>query len=301
MTSESTQQSEPWTVLRLLEWTTDYFKQKGSDTPRLDAEVLLAEARGCSRIQLYTDFQSELADEARVAFRELVRRRGEGAPVAYLVGYKEFYSLRFRVDESVLIPRPDTEHLVIKTLDLAKAFADDAPLRIADVGTGSGAIAIALAKALPAARILATDQSEAALRIAGYNAKQHEVSDRVVLKRGDLLEPLKAPGSLDFVCSNPPYVSEAEYAELDPSVRDFEPREALVAGPRGTEVIERLLPAAIASLKPGGAFLIELSPMIASACVERARQQPGVVADSVELVKDLAGQQRVLWGRKTNG
>ncbi len=127
MSESSVPQSreEPWTVLRLLEWTTDFFKQRGSDSPRLDAEVLLAHARECSRIELYTSFAEVPEEEQRVAFREMVRRRGEGMPVAQLVGYREFYSLRLRVDENVLIPRPETEHLVIEALDCAKAMNID--------------------------------------------------------------------------------------------------------------------------------------------------------------------------------
>lgn len=144
----TTEQADPWTVLRLLEWTTAYFKKRGFDSPRLDAEVLLAEARGCSRIELYTAFNSEPDDAVREAYRELVRRRGEGQPVAYLVGHKEFYSIEMRVSEAVLIPRPETEHLVIEVLDRikdlrAKRSNDGAKFRIVDVGTGSGAIAVA--------------------------------------------------------------------------------------------------------------------------------------------------------------
>ncbi len=166
--SDSAQGSEaPWTVLRLLQWTTEFFKQRNSESPRLDAEVLLAHARDCSRIELYTAFGDVPEEQQRVAFREMVRRRGEGMPVAQLVGYREFYSLRVRVDEHVLIPRPETEHLVIEALDCAKAMnVTDRPLQIADIGTGSGAIAVTLAKNLSSAEITAVDQSAAALRIA---------------------------------------------------------------------------------------------------------------------------------------
>src|SRR6056297_3255207 len=141
-THMTTPSTEPWTVLRLRQWTTDFFKKRGSESARLDAEILLAHARNCTRIELYTAFAEVPDDEQRIAFRELVRRRGEGAPVAQLVGYREFYSLKFRVDENVLIPRPETEHLVIEALDAAKAMdCSDRPLQIADIGTGSGVIA----------------------------------------------------------------------------------------------------------------------------------------------------------------
>src|SRR5215471_7417879 len=153
-------QSEPWTIGRLLTWTTDYLKQHGADSPRLDAEVLLAEARGCKRIELYTAF-AEIADEqTRTAFRELVRRRAEGTPVAYLVGKREFFSLSFRVTPDVLIPRPETETLIVRLLDLANqeiAGVGQGETKILDVGTGSGIIPISAAKHLPNAQITAVD------------------------------------------------------------------------------------------------------------------------------------------------
>lgn len=298
MSTEQTKQAEPWTVLRLLTWTTDFFKQRGSDTARLDAEVLLAEARGCSRVELYTAFDSELSDEARVAFREMVRRRGEGTPVAYLVGYKEFYSLKLRVDQRVLIPRPETEHLVIEALDRAKEIPGDGPIRIVDVGTGSGAIAIAIAKSLPRARVTAIDQSSDALDVAKYNVQQHELTDRVELQQGDLLDSVAADASWDLICSNPPYVSQSEYDALDAGVRDQEPQAALLAGAAGTEVIERLIPQAAACLKPGGYLIVELSPMIADACAALVKASGAFDESSIALIKDLSGHKRILKARK---
>ncbi|KAA5544400.1 peptide chain release factor N(5)-glutamine methyltransferase [Roseiconus nitratireducens] len=284
---------EPWTVLRLLQWTTEFFQKRGSDSPRLDAEVLLAHARQCSRIELYTAFEEQPDAEQRAAFRELVRRRGEGTPVAQLVGYKEFYSLRFRVDENTLIPRPETEHVVIEAIDCAKAMAvTDRPLQVADVGTGSGAIAIALAVHLPEAEVTAIDLSEAALEIARWNASQHAVQDRIRFVHGDLLADVSQPALFDLICSNPPYVSEQEYEQLDRSVRDHEPRSALVAGEDGTEVIKRLMAESYPRLNPGGRLIIELSPMIAGACEELADQISEL--GDLRFVKDLAGHRRVL-------
>jgi release factor glutamine methyltransferase len=283
---------ERWTVLRLLQWTTDFFKRRGSDSPRLDAEILLAHARDCSRIELYTAFEEEPDETQRTAFRELVRRRGEGTPVAQLVGYKEFYSLRFRINEHTLIPRPETEHLVIETLDCVKAMeVSDRPLRIADIGTGSGAVAIAIAVHLPSAEITAVDTSEQALEIARWNAEQHQVADRIRFIESDLLAEVDSPEHFDLICSNPPYVSEAEYAELDRSVRDFEPRGALVAGESGTEVIKRLLTESAGRLVAGGRLILELSPMIADECEQLAEH----LGDFTEtrFVKDLAGHKRI--------
>ena len=294
-TKQTTASADAWTVMRLLDWTTEFFRKRGSESPRLDAQVLLAHARGCSRIELYTAFNTEPTEEQREAFREMVRRRGDGAPVAYLVGYKEFYSLKMRVNESVLIPRPETEHVVIEALDQAKlmlAADPNAHLKVVDVGTGSGAIAIAIAKHLPAASVTAIDVSPDALQIAQWNVEQHEVADRVTLIEGDLLEPIAADSSVDIIVSNPPYVSEAEYEQLSKSVRDHEPRGALVSGPLGTEIIARLVEDASSRLRSGGRLIIELSPMIADSCLEIVKGS-GKYGDA-KLIKDLAGLRRVL-------
>jgi release factor glutamine methyltransferase len=293
----ATEQDEAWTILRLLQWTTDFFRRRGSDSPRLEAEVLLAAARGSSRLELYTAYDQQPSDEVRQAFRELVRRRGEGMPVAYLVGHKEFFSLSLRVTEAVLIPRPETEHVVLEVIDHVRSLGDRPRLpQIADVGTGSGAIAIAVAKNVARGRIAAIEQSPQALEVARYNVDQHQLGDKIRLLEGDLLEPLLSQPDdvlpLDVVCSNPPYVSQEEYDALDPSVREFEPRDALLAGPRGTEVIERLVPAASRALAPGGRFVVELSPMIAQAVVDLTEQQGDF--EDIRLIRDLAGHHRVL-------
>ena len=329
--SDAATNQDPWTVLRLLSWTTDFFRQRGSDSPRLDAEVLLAHSLGCSRIELYTAFGSEPSGPQRQTFRELVRRRGEGAPVAYLVGHREFYSLRFSVTPAVLIPRPETEHLVTLALDHAKSLApagstrttsstaekpspekpvpDNAvaqcppptptlrPLKIADVGTGSGAIAVALAKHLPAVYpggclITAIDLSPDALDVARGNARDHGVDPQIEFVQGDLLDKLPAGSDFDMILSNPPYVSRAEYDDLDPTVRDHEPKMALLAGERGTEIIARLIDQAASRLRPGGLLAIELSPMIAKDCSAL------VAADGhfhePKLIRDLGGNQRIV-------
>jgi release factor glutamine methyltransferase len=285
-------QQEPWTVLRLLEWTTDFFKRKGSESARLDAEVLLAHARGCERIQLYTAFNEEPGEEERVAFREMVRRRGQGTPVAQLVGYREFYSMKFRVDENVLIPRPETEHLVIEALDVAKEMEiTDRPIRIADIGTGSGVIAVTLAKHLPKSEVVAIDKSQAALNIAQWNADQHDVADRISLLESDLFDVVDPEQTFDLICSNPPYVTETEYDQLSPSVRDFEPKLALVSGPDGTEVIQQIIQQSSTRLADGGRLMIELSPMIADACEGIARAAD---FEEIRFIKDLQGHRRIL-------
>ncbi|TWU45920.1 Release factor glutamine methyltransferase [Novipirellula aureliae] len=301
--SQADAKDAPWTVLRLLEWTTDFFKRRGSDSPRLDAEILLAHARDCARIELYTAFAEVPAEEQRVAFREMVRRRGEGAPVAQLVGFREFYSLRFRVDENVLIPRPETEHLVVEAIDRAKPLGEmkgeGSPLRIADVGTGSGAIAITLAKHIPDAQITAIDLSEAALKIAAWNAEHLKVADSISFVHSDLFESLVDPPTFDIICSNPPYVSESEYDELPATVRDYEPREALVAGIDGLDIIKRLLETAPKRLEAGGRLIIEISPMIADLCEELVDATEGLC--DLRFLKDFAGHRRIVSVAKNVG
>ena len=289
--------AEAWTIGRLLQWTADYLKQHGAENPRLEAEVLLAHARGCKRVELYTSFGDVADDALRTKFRELVKRRAEGVPFAYLAGKREFYSLDFRVTPDVLIPRPETEFLVIALLDLIKAMpGGDAPIEVADVGTGSGIIAISVAKHAPRVRVTAIDQSPAALAIARENAEKHGVGERISFVESDLFAGVAADKQFAVIASNPPYVSEAEYAELSPEVRDHEPRAALVSGPTGMEVIERLLPQAAARLQPGGALLLEISPML------QQRVETLVAASGdwqlSPTVKDLAGHARIVVARR---
>ena len=286
--------SESWTVLRLLTWTTDYLKQHGSESPRLDAEVLLAQARGCERIMLYAAFDQVVGEDVRAKFRELVKRRAEGTPVAYLVGKKEFFSLPLRVTPDVLIPRPETELVVVETLDALKLPGS----AVCDVGTGSGAIAIAVAKHAPQCRVTAIDISPAALAIARENAAANSVAERIEFVQGDLLAALPPEPQFAVIASNPPYVSESEYAALAPTVKNHEPRQALVAGPQGTEIVERLIPQAAERLLPGGWLIVELSPMIAARVVDLfasdGRYEPATV------VKDLAGLARVVKARRSS-
>lgn len=292
-------QNEPWTVLRLLQWTTEFFKKRGSESPRLDAEVLLAEARGCSRIELYTAFNSEPPEEVREAFREMVRRRADGTPVAYLVGHKEFYSIDLRVTEATLIPRPETEHLVIEAVDRGKemlARNPDQTLRILDVGTGTGAIAIAVAKNLPKSELTAIDISDDALEIARYNVNKYELGTRIRLLSGNLLDPVREEAPFDILCSNPPYISQAEYDALAPGVRNYEPKQALLAGPTGTELIATLIDEGANKINSGGWLILELSPMIAEQSAELVRESGHYHAP--RLIKDLAGHARILSAQK---
>ena len=280
-----------WTVGRLLTWTTEWLTGKGSEAPRLEAEVLLAHVRGCQRIALYTAFDTPVAEAERGRFRELVKRRGEGEPVAYLVGSREFFSLPFRVTPAVLVPRPETEGLVIRVLDLCRPQAGP---RIVDVGTGSGAIAITLAKHLPKASITATDVSSAALAVARDNAARQGVAERIEFLECDLLDHPQAAGPWDLIVSNPPYVREDEFESLPRDVRLHEPKAALVSGPTGVEIIERLAALAAARLVPGGWLLCEIGPAAAAEAV--LARQTGLTAEPTIL--DFAGLPRIVQARR---
>jgi release factor glutamine methyltransferase len=292
-------EQEEWSVGRLLTWTTDYLKKNGSDSPRLEAEVLLAHARGCQRIELYTAFNDLVQPEIRTKFRELIKRRSEGAPVAYLVGEREFFSLSFKVSPSVLIPRPETETLVVLALTYLQSLpAAAGPPRVVDVGTGSGAIVIALAKHFPAAEYHAIDVSTEALEIAKENAAKHGLSDKIAFAQGDLLSGQPA-NAFDLVVSNPPYVSEPEYAALPRDVKDHEPKLALVGGPKGDELLQKLVGQAATCLKPGGRILMEISPMLEGAAVAFLQGQNAF--EQVGAQKDLAQLTRVVGASRKPG
>ena len=289
---------ETWTIGRLLQWTTQFLKDRGADSPRLDAEVLLAHALGCPRIALYTRFEEQPSEAVRASFREAVKQRSKGMPVAYLVGQREFYSLPFRVSPDVLIPRPETEFLLIRLLDLAKQQqpAEGETFTVADVGTGSGILAVCAAKHLPTCRVTAVDTSAAALKVARQNAADHGVAAKIEFVESDLLAGVPANRRFDFIVSNPPYVTTAEMEQLMVDVRKFEPRAALEAGPQGTEVIERLLPQAAERLVLGGWLLLEISPQL-NAAVRQLIESDGRF-ELAPTMKDLAGHARVVSARR---
>lgn len=279
---------QPWTIGRLLTWTQEFLEDKGSDSPRLDAEVLLAHACGCPRIELYTRFAEEPQDEVRTAFRELVKRRSAGTPVAYLVGHREFFSLSFRVTPHVLIPRPETEQIVVRAIDLSKEMTIRS---VADVGTGSGILAICCANHIADCQVTATDLSPEALQIAAENATAHEVQPRIDFVKCDLLTAVPTDARFDLIVSNPPYVSSQEMAELDPEVRNHEPHLALDGGENGTKIIQRLLPQAAERLNPGGWLLMEVSPMNVALVEELIRGTDQL--EHRETIPDLEQRPRV--------
>ncbi len=279
-----------WTVLELLRWTTDHFRARGIETPRLDAECLLAHALATSRLRLYLEFDKPVVERERAVFRELVRARAGGrVPVAQLTGVREFWSLPVRISPHVLVPRPDTETLVAAALDLMPDART--PVRVLDLGTGSGAVALAIAQERPRAAIVASDRSHEALRVAQQNAEALGMAARIHFLRGDWAAPF-GPGGFDCVVANPPYLAEAERAELTPELA-HEPAAALFAGPTGLEALERLCREVPALLAERGGLAFELAPG-QSKQVQAWLEQAGL-ATAVHC--DLAGRARVVSGR----
>jgi release factor glutamine methyltransferase len=244
-----------WTIGSLLDWTAGFLHKKGAEYPRLDAEVLLANVLGCRRIELYTRHTEPASDDVRERYRDLIRRRTEGCPVAYLVGQKEFFSLTFEVDAAVLIPRPDSEHVVLECLRLARGMT--AP-RILDLGVGSGNLSVACAFHLKTANVVAVDVSAAALSVARRNAIKHGVAERIQFREGDLFGAVQPGEQFDLVISNPPYIRTGDIATLAVGVAGYEPRMALDGGADGFAVFDRILAGAVKVLLPSGSLVLEI-------------------------------------------
>ncbi len=286
---------ESWTVLKLLQWTTDYFQRNNVSEPRTSAEVLLAHVLAENRLFLYLNYDRPMETNELAEYRACIKRRLGGEPNQYITGLQEFWSLPLRVSPDVLIPRPETEVLVEAVLEfLDKA---DANVDILDLGTGSGAIAIALARELPAARIVATDLSMAALRLAQENAKLHHVDQRILFVRGDMFAAI--PGAsqrFKVVVTNPPYVSHDEILELPREIRDFEPHHALEGGPDGLAVIRHIIAEAPTVLCQAGALFMEMG-------ADQTESISALVLESQEyrsfhIRKDYSGLDRVLVAEK---
>ncbi|MFZ0800826.1 MAG: peptide chain release factor N(5)-glutamine methyltransferase [Terriglobales bacterium] len=253
-------------------------------SPRLNAETLLMFTLSCDRAYLFAHPERELTPQEKINYQEAIAQRAQGTPAQYITGHQEFWGMDLIVSPAVLIPRPETEHLIEAVLPLAGAVEKR---RIVDVGTGSGCIALALAKELPQAEIHATDISAAALEIARANAARHRIERRIHFHHTDLLHGFE-PGAFDLVVSNPPYVGESEEDQVQLEVRKFEPRDAVFAGPTGLEVIERLIPQAHTVLQAGGFLAMEISGTI----VEDVKR---LLAGWSELrvINDLQGIPRV--------
>jgi len=247
---------------------------------------------GCDRAYLYAHPERELTAEESRRYEDALAERARGVPTQYITGHQEFWGMDFIVSPAVLIPRPETEHVIETVLARVGRTLLSAALRIVDVGTGSGCIAVALAKELSNAEIHATDISDAALEIARTNAARHEFESRIQFHQADLLEGFK-PANFDFIVSNPPYVGESEEDQVQLEVRKFEPRNAVFAGPTGSEVIERLIPQAATVLKPGGWLIMEISGTIAERVASLLSEW-----EEVQITNDLQGIPRVASARK---
>ena len=261
------------------------------EDPGFESEYLLRHTLGYTREGLLIALDSDISSSDHLRFASIIDRRAAGEPSAYITGHREFYGLDFKVDSRALVPRPETELLVELSLEFAaRCTTQGEALKIADVGVGCGAISIALAVHLPGARVVATDISPAALKLASENISRHRVEDRVTLLEGDLLQPVSGP--IDILVSNPPYIPSAQLDALPREIRDHEPRVALDGGDDGMAIIERLIRQAKNKLRPGGAMFIEIGWDLGKQALARSRE---LWPDSeVSITPDLAGLDRVL-------
>jgi len=279
-------------ISELLSKSAAWLKDKGAATPRLDAELLLAEVLGLNRVDLYINFEQPLNPPEVDRYRELIRRRGEGEPVAYILGRAYFRNLTLRVDRQVLIPRPETEHIVDAALEFLMDGDWPRPPAVLDLGTGSGAIAISLAAGFPDAEVTASDASAAALELARENARIAGVAARIHFEQSDLFDSLDPVDTFDLIVSNPPYISMEEWEGLPRDVRDFEPREALYGGTDGLDFYRLLAQQAPQFLKPRGGLVLEIGATQGRAVTELLAAS-GLFA-AVETGPDYAGLDRVV-------
>lgn len=277
-----------WTVRHLITWTAKHFAAKGIDDPAKEARLLLAHALGCRPIEVLTRYDDQPTDAERQTFRDLIKRRTDGCPVAYLVGTKDFFLLTFEVTQAVLIPRPDTETLVQSAIEFLKGKPTP---HVLDLCTGSGCVGVSIAHHVKAARVTATDLSAEACAIASRNALRHGVSDRVTVLTGDLFAPLPPDERFDLIVCNPPYIPPSEIDTLDVGVRNFEPRLALDGGKDGLEFYRRLASESAGRLKPTAGLMMEVGWTQDSA-VRELFATAGFA--SLGSVKDLAGRWRVV-------
>ncbi len=259
--ASTSEQDTVWTVGRLLDWTTTWFHRRQVEGGRLAAELLLARAMDCRKIDLYTRYDTRPTDQQRADFRELVKRAAEHTPTAYLLGTREFFSLAFQVCPAVMVPRPETEVLVQRMIDLCRQ-SPERTRHVLDVGTGSGCVAIAVARYAPNATVVGSDVSPGALEVAARNVKQHGLGDQVRLVEADCVTipaDLIPEGGFDAVVSNPPYISEEVFATLPPHIRDHEPKLALtIDGGDGLDMYRRFAKEVPAVLREGGGLLVEI-------------------------------------------
>jgi release factor glutamine methyltransferase len=286
-----------WTIQKLLNWVTEYLGTKGIDSPRLSAELLLSHVLSKKRIELYTQFDHRVAEDQLARLRDLVKRAGQHEPIAYLVGKTEFYSLELNVTPDCMIPRPETELPVERAIEFLRGLAGQQ--LVCDLCTGSGCITIAIAKNCPNARIIATDISDEALKVAAQNFQKHQLDERVELLCGDLFEPVtsRLPGDrFDLIVCNPPYVGAAEYEGLAKNVRDYEPKLALFGGDDGLDICRRVIEEAGGFLKPGGALMLEIG-FSQGPAIKELLEQAGTFAE-IRIEKDFQNHDRIAIAKK---
>lgn len=290
------------TIKNILQLSRKYLAEQGVESPRLDAEVLLADLLNTERIKLYVNFNYPLNQQELEAYRQRIRERARGKPVSYLTGCREFMSLELIVEEGVLIPRPETEELVEEVLEFCRSQNWEQP-KIVDVGTGCGAILVSLLYYLPESRGVGVDINTQALKVARKNLERFELKNRAGLLRGDLLKPLlpEKEGELDLVISNPPYIPESEMSRLPRDVR-HEPREALAAGVDGLEIYRRLIPQASRLLREGGLLALEIGHDQGQQVKEIFKRTDNQDCwQDISLKKDGGGRDRIILALKGSG
>jgi len=277
-------------ILEVLQKSEAYLDKAGLETPKLDAQLLMADALGCKRLDLFLQHDHPMKDSILQVMRESLKRRASREPLQYILGYSDFHDIRLNVSPGVLIPRPETESLVEEVIDRLKSLEKP---RIVDLGTGSGAIALALGKALPGARILAVDSSAEALVVARENAETLGLREQVAFRSGNWLENLDFEA--DCIVSNPPYLTEEEWASALPEVRDHEPKQALVAGDAGTADLKVIIDAAIERLAPNGLLALEMGIAHGPSMRDAAEKAS---YSNVEVMQDHSQRDRFLFAEK---
>lgn len=281
-----------WTILDLVNWTTAYFKSHHIDSPRLTVELLLAELLDIDRIELYMRFDQPLAEAELSRFKQLIKRRLRREPLAYILGRKEFWETRLEVDPNVLIPRPETEFLVEAALAEIPAAEPAAPMKILDLGTGSGAIVVSLAVQRPGHLFFASDVSFKALAVARANAASNQVAERIGFFAGSWLEPVAPSAGFDLLVSNPPYVPCADIPELSPEIFRYEPASALDGGPDGLSAIRGIIDTAAACMKCGAKLFMEIGDGQSGPVRELLARSPKLAEG--RFIRDYSGIERVV-------
>jgi release factor glutamine methyltransferase len=286
-----------WTIQKLLNWTTEYLTSKGIDSPRLSAELLLSHVLGLKRIELYTQFEKIVTGQQLDLLHGLVNRAGQKEPIPYIVGKTEFYSLELDITADCMIPRPETELLVERAIEFLRSRTGKQ--FVCDLCTGSGCIAVAIARNYPDCQIIATDISDAALSVAAKNVEKHQLKERIRLLCGDLFDPIMPQldvEKFDLIVCNPPYVSAAEFEKLDKNVKDYEPKVALFAGDDGLDIYRRIIERVEQFLKPDSVLMMEIGHKQGQA-VKQLLEQAGCFGE-ITIEKDLHGNGRIVIAKK---